>query len=403
MMKVNRFLLGGLLALLLCAAPLLAQNTVDVYGQVRIYNGTCNTGIGMNGVTVLLYDAAHSVEYTTVTYTDEAFMQTHNLTSPLGIYYFDNVPYRTDYYVEVIPPQGVTLATDSTQGSWWNANPRFVGTNFYRCFLMVLGSAGGTPHTIGYWKHQANVAVTGKGNPQVPPAELQELYNLVFDLFDSAPNFPIAGVSSVNGAPLTAQNALATFNLPNGGSVGMVNKAKKQLLGLVLNVAAEYIASWDMISVDNRTVSEAIAFGADRITNGGAAIGTAKDAMDYINNGNIVPAGWIPAGYGIWYFGNELETTIALQALPETATLLGNYPNPFNPETTIQFVLPAAAQVKLAVYDAAGRQVSALVDGWRSEGLHEVTFDASTLSAGVYFYHLQAGDVNTSGKMVLLK
>lgn len=387
--------------LLFGSAP--AGATVDVYGQVRIYNGTCDTGVGMNGVSVVLFDTLTTFRDTTVTYTDAAFMTAHNLTSPMGIYYFDDVPYSTSYKVEVLLPLGVTAATDPVQGAWWNANPRIVGTNFYRCFLMVLTGCNFTPHTIGYWKHQAQVAVTGRGNPQVPAVLLQEYLNRVYQLFDDEPNFPISGVSSVNGAPLTPQDMINTFTLPNGGSIGMKNKTKKQLLAQLLNVAAEYVYSWQIISVDQRTVSQAIAFGADMITNNGSALSTAHSALDYINNGILVPAGWIPGSYGLVYYGDPIAEPTGGCALPTSDILLENYPNPFNPMTTIHFTLPASGFFRLRVFDSAGRDVATLFDGWAAAGDREIVFDASGLPSGVYFCRLASNSGNMTAKLMLVK
>lgn len=84
-------------------------------------------------------------------------------------------------------------------------------------------------------------------------------------------------------------------------------------------------------------------------------------------------------------------------------TLLGNYPNPFNPETTIRFALAEASLVKLEIFDVSGCLVTRLVNGWRDAGAHEVTFNGSKLASGVYIYRLTAGEFNASGKMMLMK
>jgi agmatine/peptidylarginine deiminase len=78
-------------------------------------------------------------------------------------------------------------------------------------------------------------------------------------------------------------------------------------------------------------------------------------------------------------------------------------PNPFNPLTTIQFTLPEALRMNLSVYDISGRKVVELVNGWREEGVHMVTFDASNLASGVYVYQIRADQFIVSGKMVLMK
>lgn len=80
-----------------------------------------------------------------------------------------------------------------------------------------------------------------------------------------------------------------------------------------------------------------------------------------------------------------------------------NYPNPFNPQTTIRFELPEAGNVKLAIYDITGQLVKVLVDEWMPEGIHEKIFDGSQLASGIYISVLQAKDVRVVKKMQLIK
>ena len=79
------------------------------------------------------------------------------------------------------------------------------------------------------------------------------------------------------------------------------------------------------------------------------------------------------------------------------------YPNPFNPSTAINYQLPAYSFVNLSAYDLSGRKVTELVNGWREAGLHQVTFDGSSLVSGIYFLRLQAGDFNGMRKVILIK
>lgn len=88
---------------------------------------------------------------------------------------------------------------------------------------------------------------------------------------------------------------------------------------------------------------------------------------------------------------------------PANFNLDQNYPNPFNPTTVISYQLPSASRVSLKVYDLVGRQVATLVNGQMEAGVHQVSFDASRLASGVYFYQLQAGSFVASKKLVLLK
>ncbi|TVR12627.1 MAG: T9SS C-terminal target domain-containing protein [Balneolaceae bacterium] len=87
----------------------------------------------------------------------------------------------------------------------------------------------------------------------------------------------------------------------------------------------------------------------------------------------------------------------------EDFMLMQNYPNPFNPTTTISYTLPESTSVTLQVYDMLGRQVATLVDAQVQAGQHQVTFDASALSSGVYIYRLQAGSTILTRQLTVLK
>ncbi len=80
-----------------------------------------------------------------------------------------------------------------------------------------------------------------------------------------------------------------------------------------------------------------------------------------------------------------------------------NFPNPFNPSTTIKFSLPRDGHVSLNVYDVSGHLVAKVLDRDMTEGDHEVGFRADGLASGVYFYRLTAGDMTTTKKMILLR
>ncbi len=80
-----------------------------------------------------------------------------------------------------------------------------------------------------------------------------------------------------------------------------------------------------------------------------------------------------------------------------------NYPNPFNPETKINYTLKSATSVKITVYDRLGREVVVLVDESQSEGEHAVSFNASNLPSGVYFYRIKTPEMVEVQKMVFTK
>lgn len=101
--------------------------------------------------------------------------------------------------------------------------------------------------------------------------------------------------------------------------------------------------------------------------------------------------------------GSFEASTGDLEVLPTETRLTGNYPNPFNPETSITFELAESAHVRLLVYDVTGRQVGALLDGSMQAGRHSARFNASTLPSGLYVYRLQAGEKAFVGRMLLVK
>ncbi len=107
-------------------------------------------------------------------------------------------------------------------------------------------------------------------------------------------------------------------------------------------------------------------------------------------------------------FATMLENSTEYEILPDEYTLEQNYPNPFNPSTTIRFSLLEDGLVRLTVYNVMGQAVKTLADRHITAGSHEVTWDGNdqsgrTVSSGIYFYRLEAGDVEMTKRMLLLK
>ena len=116
--------------------------------------------------------------------------------------------------------------------------------------------------------------------------------------------------------------------------------------------------------------------------------------------------------------GDEVAITISdpgaakaaktvVQTRPEAFALADNFPNPFNPATTIKYELPQAADVELTVYNVVGQAVRTLVAEYQSAGRYAVEWDATndsghSLSSGLYFYRLQAGEAFLEVKKMLL-
>ncbi|MCH8525022.1 MAG: T9SS type A sorting domain-containing protein [Balneolales bacterium] len=101
-------------------------------------------------------------------------------------------------------------------------------------------------------------------------------------------------------------------------------------------------------------------------------------------------------------------TTVSVEeglsiSLPQQLNLMQNFPNPFNPSTSIRFELAETTDIRLSVYDITGRLIEVLEQGVRSAGQHEVAFDASSLSSGIYIYRLETPGQTQTMKMTLIK
>ena len=98
-----------------------------------------------------------------------------------------------------------------------------------------------------------------------------------------------------------------------------------------------------------------------------------------------------------------MVTGVDPDAAPTAFALGQNYPNPFNPSTTIRYGLPHKSAVQLTVFNTLGQQVAVLQNGEEEAGYHELKFDGTGLSSGVYFYRIQAGEFVETRRLVLLK
>jgi hypothetical protein len=103
---------------------------------------------------------------------------------------------------------------------------------------------------------------------------------------------------------------------------------------------------------------------------------------------------------GTYSYSNEVELEVVA---PKDFALYQNYPNPFNPSTKIKFALPVKTNLSLNVYNTLGEKVAEIFNGEMEEGYHEMMFDASSLSSGVYFYKIESENFNSTKKLMLLK
>jgi choice-of-anchor B domain-containing protein len=134
------------------------------------------------------------------------------------------------------------------------------------------------------------------------------------------------------------------------------------------------------------------------------------------NNGNtwngckgiyMLPSGKILAndkqtGFYCVKLGNPIGIN-PISSSAEEYSLRQNYPNPFNPVTNIEFTIPKNSNLTLKIYDISGKEIGTLIDGYIKAGYNRITYDASNLSSGVYFYRLDAEKYSETKKMILVK
>lgn len=100
---------------------------------------------------------------------------------------------------------------------------------------------------------------------------------------------------------------------------------------------------------------------------------------------------------------DSIETAININQIPMQYSIY-NYPNPFNPSTSIKFSLPKASVVDLKIYNIAGQEITtALKNEFKPAGFYSFHFEGANLPSGVYFYVFTAGSYYKTGKMVLIK
>lgn len=111
----------------------------------------------------------------------------------------------------------------------------------------------------------------------------------------------------------------------------------------------------------------------------------------------------------IWYLdefsysGLATSTEQINSGIPQAVTLYQNFPNPFNPNTNIQYSLPERSHATLEVYNMLGQRIATLVNNTLPAGTHTANFDATGLTSGVYFYRLKVGNEVQTRKLTLIK
>lgn len=136
---------------------------------------------------------------------------------------------------------------------------------------------------------------------------------------------------------------------------------------------------------------------------GSVFLETGRHIVRFEFNSTTDKNGWLMSFNYFQMVRSQSVSTDSDPELPEAFALLENYPNPFNPTTQIQYSLPESVDVILSIFNALGQRVGVLVNERKAAGFHTITFEASDLPSGIYFYNLQAGSFSQTRAMMLIK
>lgn len=364
------------------------QRLTPILPPAQISGKVSHENNPMEGIIVKLVDPATQLPFPAI---DDQY------TNIAGEYLFENLP-DDDYQVEIVLPLGYSTDTNpAPQPSLTLSRGETAVVDFALDEVVLLNNARGK----GYWKHQFNVYVRNKGHAQESEQDLinylntiESHYNPHFDFFENI----CAGATNF----ADWQNILSVK-----GNSEMATKAKAQLAALTLNIMSLKLGQYQIVSEDNKTAGDALTCVSEWLNDSDPSNDElAKNLADWVNNQQTVPAGLIVPIADILY--KETAEEISEIALPGQYALFPNFPNPFNPVTTIEFDLPEATHSSLVIYDLSGRSVITLRNGLLRAGHHTVQWhgvntNGQPVASGIYLYKLTAGDFLKVRKMALIR
>jgi hypothetical protein len=173
---------------------------------------------------------------------------------------------------------------------------------------------------------------------------------------------------------IKGQDTVGTFDLMLVNFIDSVTTKEAMFKTVAINPTTTAVCSLT-------TVSGSLLLSIDK--NGDGTIDTTVTPNDFVVTG----------------VGSEKQ----VRPIPTSYNLRDAYPNPFNPSTTMRFDLPYVTHTRLQIFDMLGRVIATLVDETKQAGSYEVTWNASNISSGVYFYRLQAGSFVETKKLLLIR
>ncbi|MGH2574574.1 MAG: T9SS type A sorting domain-containing protein, partial [Ignavibacteria bacterium] len=128
----------------------------------------------------------------------------------------------------------------------------------------------------------------------------------------------------------------------------------------------------------------------------------AWNVFPYYNSGKFVVSD-MQTGLWVFRFTGASGITPISGEPPKDFKLHQNFPNPFNPSTTIEFDISKSGNISLKIYDALGKEIETVFQGYQFAGKYSLNYNAKNLASGIYYYALRADDFSDVKKMVLVK
>ncbi len=223
---------------------------------------------------------------------------------------------------------------------------------------------------------------------------------LPFDAIFSGITYPSWNISAINHTVLFdyANNGGNVYVFAGVASAGDFDNEIQLLNPFLQSFGLEYVVNQNTITGDSISSSHQIFDGIKHLPSGN---GNSILSLGTNPNSRIIEFHDDQGLYAIVEPVTHIDERISLNG-PNHYILNTNYPNPFNPSTTISYSIPKKEFVTLRIFDVMGRKIQILVNNFQHPGTHYIKFEASNLSSGIYFYQLRVGHFIKTKKMVLI-
>ncbi len=311
---------------------------------------------------------------------------------------------------------------------WWNAVTNETGANVWKTegCQDTISSTYLLDLNCGNLKiYQPGDVVIGDVNHNLQPYEVGDVVTLANYLIDPVAN-PLdlwqLWASDINrdGRPATVADLIMLLNIVNGTITPGPKLAPLDVTATItyangtVSVTSDVPVGGALVKINHEGVElgAPVANGMDikysdvngvmtvLVYNGTINAGTHTLFTVPVNGEGSVTLGEVSASDNI---GHLLNARGVVGVVPTEFSVAQNFPNPFNAKTAINFALPTTANVTVTIYNVAGQVVETINAGELAAGEHSVTWDATNISSGVYFYKVAAGEFSETMKMTLLK